>query len=118
MPDDPSDRGFLLVDPAGRRILFEGLRERMRIPADALISCDVEGMLPTGLLYAVVVHTQTLNRGQGIELVATDLEVPFYPRPTTFDRYGKEQRRRLAEDLRDYIRSARPVKDQSDFEET
>lgn len=37
-----SDIGFLTVDAPQREIRFEGDKERYRIPADALLSCDVE----------------------------------------------------------------------------
>jgi hypothetical protein len=38
----PSEVGFLLVDQPGRRLLFEGDKERWRVPAGCLISCEVE----------------------------------------------------------------------------
>jgi len=41
MLENASDIGFLRVDTARREILFEGDRERYRIPADALISCEL-----------------------------------------------------------------------------
>lgn len=34
--------GFLVVDVAHRELRFEGDRERFRVPADALLSCEVE----------------------------------------------------------------------------
>lgn len=42
MMDTASDMGFLKVDPRRREILFEGDKERYRIPAEAVESCDVE----------------------------------------------------------------------------
>ncbi len=38
------DLGFLVVDQPGRQLLFEGDNKRYRIPAQALISCEVELM--------------------------------------------------------------------------
>jgi hypothetical protein len=40
--DNASDVGLLRVDSRNREILFEGDRERYRIPAAALISCNLE----------------------------------------------------------------------------
>jgi hypothetical protein len=37
-----ADTGFLVVDAQRREIRFEGDKERYRIPADALLSCEVE----------------------------------------------------------------------------
>ena len=57
IPDKPTDRGLLLIDRARGRLLFEGLKERYVIPADAVLSCKVEAMMPhTGgwNFYAVV----------------------------------------------------------------
>jgi hypothetical protein len=42
MLETASDVGFLLVDEGRREVRFEGDRERMRIPAAAILSCDVE----------------------------------------------------------------------------
>jgi hypothetical protein len=46
MLENAADLGFLLVDQARRVILFEGDRERWRIPAEAVISCDLEYFSP------------------------------------------------------------------------
>jgi hypothetical protein len=40
--DNAADVGFLRVDRQAREILFEGDKERYRIPAAAVISCNVE----------------------------------------------------------------------------
>src|SRR5262249_46776510 len=42
LPDKPTDRGFLPVDLRRRRLHFEGLKERYRIPGDAVLACKVE----------------------------------------------------------------------------
>jgi hypothetical protein len=41
-----SDLGYLRIDERRREILFEGDRERYRIPAAALIDCRIHGFLP------------------------------------------------------------------------
>ena len=43
-----TDMGFLKVDPLSRCLLFEGDRERWRIPAASLISAGVESYRPAG----------------------------------------------------------------------
>jgi hypothetical protein len=40
--DNAADVGLLRVDDGNREVLFEGDRERYRIPAAAIISCDIE----------------------------------------------------------------------------
>jgi hypothetical protein len=47
MIDSADDIGFLSVDPRRGFILFEGDKERYRIPKAAVISCDVEA-IPVG----------------------------------------------------------------------
>jgi hypothetical protein len=42
MLETATDVGFLLVEELRREVLFEGDRERMRIPAGAILSCEVE----------------------------------------------------------------------------
>src|SRR5439155_10658453 len=44
MLENADDQGFLLVDAERRQLLFEGDKQRYRIPADAILSCDVEAM--------------------------------------------------------------------------
>jgi hypothetical protein len=42
MLDTASDVGFVKLDVRRRELLFEGDRERYRIPGDAILSCEVE----------------------------------------------------------------------------
>jgi hypothetical protein len=42
MLDTATDVGFLHVEETRREVLFEGDRERIRIPVGAILSCDVE----------------------------------------------------------------------------
>ena len=109
VPDKAIDRGLLLVDRANRRLLFEGVKERYVIPADAIVDCDVEPMMPhTGNwnFYAVVLRVRypvdapaSVAGGHRGE----KWEVPLLPRPTQFRRYSAAYRRELAETLRDDI---------------
>ena len=91
------------------RLLFEGLKERYIIPADAVLDCRVEPMMPhTGNwnFFAVVL---TVRYPMGVPASVTggrrddEWEVPFLPRPTRFRRYNTAYRRALARDLRDEI---------------
>jgi hypothetical protein len=48
----PSDGGFLTIDTSSRELLFEGLKERYRIPGKAILSCEVTNTTPgTGRFY-------------------------------------------------------------------
>src|SRR6185369_10563065 len=42
MLETASDIGYLLIDGSRREVLFEGDRERMRIPSKAILSCVVQ----------------------------------------------------------------------------
>jgi hypothetical protein len=87
--DDPSDRGFLLIDMRGQQLLFEGLRERYRIPAKALISCGIEPIDVGNHLFATVVRARVSGTGidlEGRQLAWAGWEAPFRPRPTRFKR--------------------------------
>lgn len=76
------DQGFLLVDVANGRLLFEGDQKRYQIPARALISVEVENATPSSEYdhraapVGVVVVTFRDREGLG------DREVPFCPRRT------------------------------------
>ena len=106
IPDKAADRGLLALDRAGRRLLFEGLKERYVIPAAAVVDCRVEAMLPhTGRwnFYAVVLTVRypedampSVTGGRR----GDEWEVPLLPRPTRFRRYNSAYRRALAEGLR------------------
>ncbi|HKB03211.1 MAG TPA: hypothetical protein VKD90_13375 [Gemmataceae bacterium] len=106
IPDKPADRGLLRLDRAGGRLLFEGLKERYVIPADAVVGCVVEPILPhTGNwnIYVLVLTVRypadapgSLTGGRRGDA----WEVPLLPRPTEFHRYNSSCRRALAEELR------------------
>jgi hypothetical protein len=105
VPDKPADRGLLRLDPAGGRLVFEGLKERYVIPADAVLSCEVEPMLPhTGNwnFFAVVL---TVRYPAGAPSSVTggrrddEWEIPLLPRSTQFRRYSTTRRRTLATTL-------------------
>jgi hypothetical protein len=42
MLENCQDVGLLKTDPARRELLFEGVRQRWRIPADSIESCELE----------------------------------------------------------------------------
>jgi hypothetical protein len=106
IPDKATDRGLFAIDERRRRLLFEGLKERYVIPAEAVISCAVEPMMPhTGSwnFFAVVLTVRypatapvSITGGRREE----EWEIPLLPRPTRFVRYSTAYRRCLAESLR------------------
>jgi short-subunit dehydrogenase len=107
--DKPIDRGLLLIDRARGRLLFEGVKERYVIPADAILECEVEAMMPhTGSwnFYAAVLVVR-YSDGAPASVAGghrgLKWEVPLLPRPTQFRRYSSSYRRELAETLRDEI---------------
>jgi hypothetical protein len=66
MLENASDVGYLLVEKTRRVILFEGDRERWRIPAEAVISCEIEHFSPGTAtdgpfrFYVAVLRAQTV----------------------------------------------------------
>jgi hypothetical protein len=109
VPDKAIDRGLLRFDPTGRRILFEGMKERYVIPADAVLTCEVERMLPTtgNWNFFAVVLTVSYSVSAPAPIAGgrrdEEWEVPLLPRSTRFRRYNSAYRRELAESLRDEI---------------
>src|SRR5262245_11452716 len=109
VPDKAADRGLLRVDVDGGRVLFEGLKERYAIPADAIVSCEVERMLPhTGnwnLFAAVLTVRYPASAPDSVIGGRRDdeWEIPLLPRTTKFRRYSTAYRRELAESLREEI---------------
>jgi hypothetical protein len=79
MLENADDQGFLLVDADRRQLLFEGDKSRYRIPAQALLSCDVELMNP---------NAENDSRATPLGIVILrfrdghigEREVPFLPR--------------------------------------
>jgi hypothetical protein len=62
MLETAEDIGFVRIDHGRREILFEGDRECYRIPADAIISCDVEKIVVGSDESKSVVHYMTVIR--------------------------------------------------------
>jgi hypothetical protein len=108
-PAKPADRGLLLVDLPRRSLVFEGVKERFVIPADAVLNCVVEPMIAQSTtlnLFAVVLTVRCTEsvRGSLIGGYRDGLwEVPFVCRPRVFRRYNTAYRRELANALRSEI---------------
>jgi hypothetical protein len=81
MLENAEDQGFLFADVDGGQLLFEGDQQRYRIPADALLSCEVKVMNkssetdPRSVPLAAVVVTFRDER-------VGEREVPLVPRRT------------------------------------
>jgi hypothetical protein len=107
MAQNARDVGLMKVDERKRVILFEGDRERWVIPAESILSCEVEEFTELGMeenkynLHAVVVLVANIG-GQ-------PWEAPLCPRITTFTPWTADTRRRLARELRQMIRTILPT---------
>ena len=107
--DKPADRGLLLVDQPGRRLLFEGLKERYIIPTDAVLSCKIEPLMPANSFlnfFAVVLLVRyppqaaaSVAGGQRDDT----WEIPLMVLNTEFRRYNTSFRRDLADSVCDEI---------------
>ncbi len=90
-----TDVGFLKVDAARREILFEGDKERFRIPADSITSCKLEvfvegqGSYAARAIYYAVVQANRPNQFW---------EVPLRERHGT-GKFGGGKRKQSAEKL-------------------
>jgi hypothetical protein len=101
MLSDATDAGFLCVDRARREILFEGDREYYRVPAEAIVSCEVESYV-TGEgghgatpIYMVVLRAQD----------ATGVwEAPFMQK-SSVGKAVRKKREKWARDLQTKIQS-------------
>jgi hypothetical protein len=93
-----TDRGFLLVDQVQRGLVFEGLRERYRIPATAILSCEIESMIAGSSLYAVVL------RGYD-EKSQSEWEIPFRVGLRGWTKSRGNLRLARAEELQEQIES-------------
>jgi hypothetical protein len=60
MLDNADDIGFLRIDPQRREVLFEGDNECIRIPADAILSCEVEEIPSVNNQVGSVIHQMTV----------------------------------------------------------
>jgi hypothetical protein len=100
----PSDVGFLLVDQPGSCLLFEGDKERWRVPAAGLISCEVErasvhaGSDGTSLATQFVAVVRARKDG-------AEWEAPLCPPHLAFRPLSNRDRQARAMALRDSIRA-------------
>ena len=108
LSDHPSDGGFLLVDETKREVLFEGAKQRYRIPGSAIQGCETECTIPNAGSFAFYATTlrayvteDAANAAGGANAVLW--EAPFMVRPVAFTRFNGEFRRRTCEALRDQI---------------
>jgi hypothetical protein len=115
LSDRPSDVGFLKVDTAARQLLFEGVRQRYRIPGEALASCEVEpinaaaGRFTTYVTVIRTRHPHATHEADATDAGVPPWEAPLLPRPVRFGKYGPVQKRGLPEELRDRIRQIMPA---------
>jgi hypothetical protein len=106
--NDAADTGFLRIDPKTRSILFEGDRERWRIPAASLVSVEVESYRPPGsaegetldLRYVAVIRARV---GDGV------WEAPVIPCHVEWRPRTGQRREELATEVRENIRTLRPA---------
>jgi hypothetical protein len=105
----PVDVGVLLVDPKQRRLLFEGVKERYVIPADAVVKCVVERIIAQSAsvnFFAVVLTVRCADSARESLIGGYRdgcWEVPFVCRANEFRRYNTAYRRGLADKLRSEI---------------
>jgi hypothetical protein len=107
MLETATDVGFLVVDETRQEVLFEGDRERMRIPAAAILSCEVEQIVigewaSAGIpFYLIVIRAQHPSGAR---------ELPFAYRGDV-GQLGVEVRERRASALRDRIGALIPSRE-------
>ncbi|HUE75117.1 MAG TPA: hypothetical protein VMP01_29885 [Pirellulaceae bacterium] len=103
-----TDGGFVLVDHSRRQVLFEGIKQRYRIPAAAILHSEAECIQPQAggfAFYATVVQALLADAAPGGGGNAPGVwETPFMVRPTTFTRFSGAYRRRSCEELAEQIR--------------
>jgi hypothetical protein len=76
--ENAEDQGFLCVDQERRQLLFEGDKNRYRIPAEAVRSCEVEVMNPNESRSAPIACVVLTFHDERIG----EREVPLLPRRT------------------------------------
>ena len=109
MAQNASDVGVLKVDRQRGAILFEGDRERWAIPAESVLSCEVEtftalGQEPNHLnVYSVVVLAANVD--------GRPWEAPLYAQSAEFCPRNSAYRKKRAEELRDALASVLPTKE-------
>jgi hypothetical protein len=101
MLETATDVGFLLVEETRREVLFEGDGERMRIPAGAILSCEVEQTIIGEGAGGAIKYYFTVIRVQSPSGIR---ELPFAYRGD-LGHFGAEVRERRAVALRDCVRS-------------
>ena len=103
MLDTATDNGLMRIDPRRRELLFEGDRQRWRIPAASIVSCDLDqyalGGPPQPSQYNVIpLVILRANRDGKV------WEAPLSPQRTTLSRPTIEARRRRCRELQQQIR--------------
>jgi hypothetical protein len=76
--ENAEDQGFLCIDPEARQLLFEGDKNRYRIPAETVLSCEVEVMNPSESRSAPIACVVLKFRDERIG----EREAPLLPRRT------------------------------------
>ena len=100
MLENASDVGLLWIDAGRRQLLFEGDRQRYRIPAGSIVSCEIEQFTAPGdaqqrsIFYMTCIRAQT-EAGLWETLVSH--------RHIWLGRRTNAVRRKLAEELREKI---------------
>jgi hypothetical protein len=95
MLETASDAGFLKVDAQRREILFEGDKERFRIPAEAITHCALEFYIEgQGTHAATKIYYVVLRANRPNEF----WEVPLRERRGT-GKFGAGKRKKSAERL-------------------
>jgi hypothetical protein len=99
MLETATDIGFLAVDETRREVLFEGDRERIRIPVAAILSCEVEQTVIGEWTSSGIQYFLTVIR---VQHPSGARELPFAYRGD-MGQLGAEVRERRAAALRDRI---------------
>lgn len=105
MLNTAADIGYLHIDPRRKRMCFEGDKERMEIPGEAISKCELlEFRLGQDESGAV-----TSLAGVGVLTPDGEREIPFYPGACD-GRLGKKKRRQLAIELLERIEAISNLK--------
>jgi hypothetical protein len=101
MMESAEDIGFLQVDEEHRQLIFEGDKERYRIPAEAITDCKIEsytsGAGNSRTFYFMVVVSGNTATGPW--------ETWFWQRHPDLRPYGKNRRQAVAQELEARIRA-------------
>jgi hypothetical protein len=103
MLEECTDIGLLKIDPARRELLFEGDRQRWRIPTDSIHSCELEeysiGQPTPSEINVHPVAVLRVNRDGVL------WEAPLCPARTTVHRPSAEAKRSRCRQLRQRVRT-------------